>query len=188
MTETIGYQLTTPLVRACPVNANTSAFTAKTAGVLVEPTGNLVYQIADPGYGFRGRVRIFPIGMGSDEDAFSFRIWGWTRIGSGVSPGTLWIPGELGEYGAVLGTFAGVTASPVLNTELFADTITVVKEPVTTADVTNAGTTEIMSPANNTPAWIELRLHGVEKLEFDFDQTTNTPTMNLLLQFLGGPM
>lgn len=188
MSSKIGHQLTAPLVRACVTNANTSSFTAKTAAVIVEPSGNLVYPIAEPGFEFRGRVRIFPIGLGANNDAYSFRVWGWSRIGSGVSPGTLWVPAELGEYSCILGNFIGVALSPVLATEFFADTVAVVKEPVTTADVTNAGTTEIFSPANDTPGWIELRLRGVEKLEFDFDQTTNTPTCNLLLQFLGGPM
>lgn len=188
MSSKIGHQLTAPLVRALATNANTSSFTAKTAGVIVEPSGNLVFPVADPNFEFRSRVRIWPIGLGANNDAYSFRVFGWTRIGSGVAPGTFWFYSELGEYSCILGNFIGVAASPVLNTEFFADTVAVVKEPVTTADVTNAGTTEVFSPANDTPAWIELRLRGVEKLEFDFDQTTNTPTCNLLLQFLGGPM
>jgi len=189
MTPTIGYQLTAPLVRACPANAATSAFTAKTAATTTRPSGNLVYDLAPvlgAGAGFRARVRVFPIGVGAANDAFSLRVWGWSRIGSGDAPGTLWVPAELGEYACTLGAFTGVAGSPVLATELFADTITVVKEPTTVADTTNGGTTEIMSPVNDQPAWLELRLRGVELLEFDFDQTTNTPTMNCLLQFLGG--
>lgn len=191
MVETIGYQLVSPLVRACPVNANTSAFTAKTAGTTTRPAGNLVFDLAPilgAGGGFRARCRLFPIGVGSNDDAFSLRVWGWSRFdfGASGSAAPVWVPAELLEVSCTLGSFAGVAGGLVAATELFADTITMVKEPTLAADVTPAGTTEIMSPANDTPAWVEFRLRGVELLEFDFDQTTNTPTMNALLQFLGG--
>ena len=181
-------QLTSPLVRACAANATSSAFTAKTAATLTKPSGNLVFPIAEPGYSFRSRVRIYPIGLGASNDAYSMRVYGWSRIGSGASPNTLWIPALLGEFGVVLGAFVGVASSPVLATEQFADTITIVSEPTVAALTTNDGTTEVFSPTNDTPAWLELRLRGSELLEFDFDYTTNTPGMNALLQFLGGPM
>lgn len=184
-------QLTAPLVRACATNANSSGFTAKTAGVTTKPSGNLVYPIADPGYSFRSRVRVFPIGIGADGDAFSIRVWGWNRCGSGNDVGgIIWIPSILGEFTCTLSTFVGVAGSPVLNTERFADTLGLVAkigEPTTTANTTRDGLTELYSPENNTPAWVEFSLRGAELLEFDFDQTTNTPTMNALLQFLGGP-
>lgn len=190
MQTTVLVQSTRPMFRACPVNANSSGFTTKSAASVTRPTGNFVVPLVPDGPSFTipSRVRIWPIGLGSNDDAFSIRIWSWTRIGSGPSPGILWVPSELGEYSCTLGNFTGVAGSPVLNTEFFADTITVVSEPTTVANTTNAGTTEVFSPANDTPAWIELRLRGVELLEFDFDQTTNTPTMNALLEFLNGPM
>lgn len=186
----IGHQMTSPLVRALATNASSTGFTAKTAGVTTKPSGNLVYPIADPGYAFRSRVRIFPIGLGSDNDVFSLRVWGWSRCGSGNGEaGIIWIPAMLGEFACTISTFVGVAGSPVLATERFADTISIVAtvgEPTLTADVTRTGTTELYSPANDTPAWVELRLRGIELLEFDFDQTTGTPSCNCLLQFLGG--
>lgn len=186
----IGHQITAPFVRALATNASSSGFTAKTAGVTTKPSGNLVYPIADPSYAFRSRVRLMAIGVGSDNDVFALRVWGWSRVGSGNGPaGIIWVPAMLGEITCTLSTFVGVASSPVLNTERFADTMALVAtvgEPTVTADVTRTGTTEVYSPANNTPAWVEFRLRGVELLELDFDQTTGTPTMNALLQFLGG--
>lgn len=191
-------QLTAPLVRACATNASSTGFTAKTAGVTTKPSGNLVYPVAEIGYEFRSRMRLWPIGVGSENDAFSIRIWGWNRSGSGNGAGgIIWLASILGEFSCTLGKYVGVANSPVLATERFADTITVVSEPTTrdgeltpstdAETFTTQGTTEIFSPANDTPGWVELRLRGAELLEFDFDQTTGTPTMNALLQFLGGP-
>lgn len=184
------YQNARPLKRALAANANSSAFTAKAAmSTGARPTGNLLYPLCDSaGELIPARLRLYAIGLGSDNDAFSFRVYGWSRIGAGPDLAVGWLPALLGEYGCVVSTFVGVAASPVLDTERFADTFTIVSEPTITADVTRAGTTELYSPANNTPGWIEIRTHGVEMLEFDFDQTTGTPTMNLLLQQLTGPM
>lgn len=174
------------MAKAMATNANTSAFTAKTALVKTRPSGNLVTELAPTSGGkVPARVRIFPYGLGSNNDAFSMRVWGWTQLGPTSAP--LWLPAALGEFACTISAFSGVAGGNVLNTELFADTITVVAtvgEPTITADVTRAGTAVVFSPANDTPAWVEISLRGIELLEFDWDQTTNTPTMNALLQFL----
>ena len=184
MTPTIGYQLTDPGVRALAANANTSAFTAKTAATTTRPSGNLVYDlggILGAGGGFRARCKLTPFGAGSANDTFSLRVYGWSRVVSADKPDLYW-PQILLEIACTLGAMTGVAGGPVLDTELFVDTITVVTEE----KVGTVGQTTVMSPANDTPAFAEFRLHGAELLEFDFDQTLNSPTMNALLQFLGG--
>jgi len=175
-----------PLQKACAANANTSAFTAKTAAVLTVPSGNLVGQIANvDGGGGRvpNRIRIYPYGLGANNDGFALRLWAWYR---GHNPDT-WYPSILTQINCTMGSFTGIAGGQVLNTEFFVDTISLVAligEPTYTADVTRFGRVELYTPANDTPAWVELDLRSAELLEWDFDQTTNTPTMNALYQLV----
>lgn len=174
-----------PWRKALAANASTSSFAAKVA-TLTEPSGDGVASLTTvPGGEVPCHVLLLPYGLGADDDAFSLRLVGWRRIGSGPYPGVLWVPTTLAELSCTISTSVGVAAAPVINTERFADTITIVAnmEPTTTADTTRMGTFTIFSPANNTPAWAMIPTQGVEKLEFLFDQTTNTPTMNCLIAF-----
>lgn len=182
-----------PLVKAMAANATSSGFTAKTAMRSAIPSGNTVFPLASQAGGggiTPDRVRIYPYGLGASNDVFSMRIFGWNRlnaVGGTVTKRTVWLPAQIGEFACTLSTFAGLADSPVLNTELFCDTITVVAtvgEPTYTAATTNGGTTMRYSPANDMPGWIEIPVGAFEFLEFDWDQTTNTPEMNALLQFL----
>lgn len=186
MIETIGYQQVSPLVRACAVNADSSAFTAKTAGTTARPSGNLVFDLSPilgANGGFRARCRLFPIAgsPAASNDTFALRVWGWNRVNDPALP-ALYVPSILLEIACTVGAMTGVAGSAVLDTELFVDTITLTTEE----KVGTVGQTTVLSPANDTPAFAEFRLHGAELLEFDFDQTLNSPTMNALLQFLGG--
>lgn len=173
-----------PLVKAFTTNLNSSAFTKKVAKT-TKPSGNGVLELG-PG-AVPAFVRIFPYGLGADNDVFSLRVTGWHRVGSGPTPGTLWFAETLLEVTCTISTFVGVVGSPVLATERFADTIATVAtvgEPTRQADVTRSGTVAVFSPANDTPGWVVMRTYGCELLEFDIDQTTNTPPANALLQFL----
>lgn len=126
---------------------------------------------------------VMPFGLGAALDAFAVRCIGWKRIGSDPNL-TLWVPFILGTFGTVLGTTTGVAGAPVINTEKFADTITIVNEPTITADVTREGTTKIFSPTGNLPGWFYVPLRGCEKIELCFQNTTNTPTKNALVSFI----
>lgn len=126
---------------------------------------------------------IIPYGLGADNDAFSLSVIGWKKIGTDPNL-TLWVPFLLGSYSTIISASVGVAGSPVINTERFADTITIVTEPTQTADVTRSGTTQIYSPTNNTPGWIRVPLRGCSKLELTFANVTNTPTKNALVSFL----
>lgn len=173
--------------KALLTNATTSSFPSK-VNTITEPTNDGVIDLR------KGAVNaavpqnmiVLPYGLGADEDAFSLRIIGWRHLGEGPgqgNPNWIWAPTTLVEVACVLGTSVGVAGAQVLNTEAFADTITIVSEPTLTANTTRQGTVLVYNPANNTNAWLKLTLDGYEKVEFTFDQTTNTPTMNCLVSF-----
>lgn len=181
-----------PLKKAMLANSTATGFTAKTALRSTAPSGNTVMPVAAPGGGGQTpkRMRIYPYGLGASNDVFSMRVFGWYRYNreSGtVGKTTLWMPAQIGEFSCTLGTFAGLADSPVLNTELFCDTISIVAtvgEATYTANTTRTGTAMLYSPANDMPAWVEIPIGAPEFLEFDWDQTTNTPEMNAFIEFI----
>lgn len=176
-----GYQ------KALATNSSDSSFTSKVP-TLTEPANDGVLHLGGAKGGPYGGtipqwMLCLPYGLGADNDAFSIRAIGWRRIvGRTSSEKTLWIPTTLCELSATISGAVGVAGAPVLNTERFADTLTIVAEPTLTADVTS-GSVIVFSQANDTPAWFAVELRGCEKVEFTFDQTTNTPTMNALVGF-----
>lgn len=180
------YDLSRNFTKALATNANTSSFASKIPTV-TEPSGDGIHDIRGPGLEVPQRILLLPYGLGSDNDVFDMRLIGWKRIyvDSKTKP-TLWVPMVLAGLSATISAAVGVANSPVLNTERFADTITVTSgyEPDTTADTTNNGTFVIQSPTNDLVAWAIVNLYGVEKIEFTFDQTTNTPTCNCLFALL----
>lgn len=179
-------QLSRPFAKAWAANANTSSFASKIP-TITEPTNDGVVNLT-AGYSAGGitpiTMMVLPYGLGADEDAFDMRIIGWRHIGPAAPAIPLWVPTILGQFSCTLGTAAGVAGAPVLNTELFADTITVGSEPTITADVTRFGTVRVYSPTANLVAYLIIQVYGCEKVEFSFDQTTNTPTMNCLIALL----
>jgi hypothetical protein len=151
---------------------------------LALPSGNLVNNIAQsPNSPVCDRIRIYPYGLGADNDTFDLRLWGWYR---GKNPDTFF-PVTLLQCSCTISAFTGVAGGQVLDTERFADTISLtalIGEATVTANTTRTGTVELYTPANNTPAYVEVPLRGVELIEWDFDQTLNTPTMNALYQLI----
>lgn len=126
---------------------------------------------------------IVPYGLGAALDAFDMRVIGWKKIGTDPNL-TLRVPFILGSYTCTLCTAVGVAGSPVLATEHFCDTITIISEPTVTADVTRGGTTHVYSPTGNLLAWVRVPLRGCEQIEVTFANRTNTPTKNALVSFL----
>lgn len=183
-TENLAYDLHRTAARALTTNSSASSFASKVYTV-TEPSGNGIVELIRDGGGLvPQRVKLWPIGLGSENDAFSLRIIGWEKIGQGAAPATGWIPTIVAELACIVGTAVGVASSPVLNTERFADTITIVTEPTITAATTRQGTVELTSPTNDLIAHAKVWIEGFHKLEFTFDQTTGTPTMNVLFAFL----
>lgn len=175
-----------PGKRVLAANANTSSFASKVP-TITEPTNDGVLDLLNAGTGVivPQYLKLWPIGLSANDDAYSMRVIGWTRIGSGPNAGTLWYPTVLCELACIMGSTTGVAGSPVLNTEFFCDVITVVTQGVIAgtdnALATTFGNIEITSPGNDLIAYALIPTMGFEKLEFQFDQTTNTPTMNVLV-------
>lgn len=180
------------LQKALAANANSSGFTAKTAtlagGTGVSAPNSSAILVASPetGGGFVPTwIRLYPYGLGSDNDVFSLRLWGWWHLGSGTDNNKMWMPSILTEISCTISAFTGYAGGLVLNTERFADTISLVAnvgEYSITAVTTRIGTVQLFSPQNDTPACAQVPLRGCEYIEFDWDQTTGTPTTNCLYQ------
>lgn len=170
---------------------NQSGFTTK-AATFTRPSGNGIIDLIRNGatklvpWG----IKLWPLGQGSANDVYSLRVWGWNRVGAGSTSGkeTIYFPTILGEFSCTLSAFTGLASGPVLNTDLFCDTITPVAarnpDMVIAAGTALQSELRIMSPANDTPGFIVMPIFGAELLEFEQDQTTNTPTMNCLYSLL----
>ena len=194
-------EMISPVRRSLTANSNSSSFPSKVPTV-TEPANDGVIHLTDPraSSGFRPkRIKLWPIGLGSNNDGFSMRVIGWTRAITNTETNltyqAIWIPSILAEVTCLMGNVTGVASSPVLDTELFCDTITIVAArqrfysdlgtvDATTTGPAGRGSVEILSPTNDTPGYLVVAVSGFEKLEFTFDQTTNTPTMNVLHAYL----
>lgn len=182
-----GYHLSRVVRRALATNANTSSFASKVP-TIAEPTNDGVLNLTADGLFVAKKIKLWPIGLGSNNDAFSMRVLGWHVCLLDGSK-NLWFPTPIGEFACTIsGTAIGVAGSAVLATEMFADTITPVATKIRDR-VIGAGTAvnsnyEIESPTDDTIAHIIMPIMGFQKLEFQFDQTTNTPTMNVLYSFV----
>ena len=186
------YNFSRPLKRAFATNQNQTAFTAKTP-LFAKPTSDGVVDIGRDGGLVPRAILVIPVGAGSAADAYSLRIWGWKQVlgagnkaDGGGTPHNIWIPVRIAELGVVLGTGTGIANGVVPATELFADTVTIIAtgEGVITADTTNQGTIVRYSPASNITAFAVVPNPGYDLIEFDSDQTTNTPTVNVLYSLL----
>jgi hypothetical protein len=180
---------TRPFQRALAANANTSSFASKIP-TITEPTNDGVLNLVSSGVQVPKWIMLMPIGLGANNDGFSMRVLGWRHIGGNTETAAarLWIPGIVAEYACTLGNVTGIASSPVLNTEFFCDTIAPVA--ARQADCTIAAGTavqtlyQVISPVNDTPGYALIPIFAWEKIEFQFDQTTNTPTMNVLYAFM----
>lgn len=174
--------------KAFAANKVATAFTAKVPTV-TKPINDGIIDLNKDGIIYPWNLKILPYGLGSANDVYSLRMWGWSRIHASDPLKTLWVPAMIGEWVCTLGATTGVAGSPVLNTELFCDTIAPVALMVSDYKI-GAGTSvhsemRLFTPANDTPAHIVMPVDGWEMIEFDGDQTTNTPEMNALIALLG---
>ena len=181
----MGLHSARPATRWCTTNLNTSSFGAL-AATITKPSGNGILELTSIRTGaVPCRMKLAFVGVGSDNDVYSARFTGWVRIGT-AETGALWLPFPFLEVAATLGTLAGLGTEIVPSTERFADTITIVTERTLTSDVTREGTVEVYSPANNTIAHIIVEPGDFELIQVQEDQTTGTPTANVLVSLMGG--
>jgi hypothetical protein len=144
-----------------------------------------VYDIGLDSSNIPPSIKLMLVGVGSDNDAFSIRIQGWERV---VTPDAnavdLWVPTILAELGCILGAKTGATGGIVPATERFADTITVIAARqsvvygLNASDVVSRGSVVVFSPTNDLIAYAIVPTFGCPLIQFQFDDTTNTPTMN----------
>lgn len=180
-------QTANPFRRALATNSSDANFVSK-AATITEPTNDGVLTLVPSSGGlFPERLELIPFGVSAANDTFSMRVLGWSPVLLDTKT-TLWVPVTLGEFACTLGAMTGVAGAAVLNTELFVDTITMVaarnEDRVIGAGTAVNSDTYVNSPANDTPAHIRLRISGYQKVEFIFDQTLNTPTMNTLYRYI----
>ena len=170
-----------PFKKARATNATNTSFPSKVL-TTTEPSGDGVHDIVPIEGGISPcKVLVVPYGTGDANDVFDMRIIGWRPLVREAQNVLLWVPTILASLTCTLGAGTGVAGTPVLNTALIVDTITILSEPSVTADTTRQGLVEVYSPANDTLAWAELDLRGSYKIEFTFDATTGDPTgMNAL--------
>lgn len=158
-----------PARRAFTVNSTQSGGFAASAPTITEPSGDGVFNLVENGQGLAPCfVYVSPFGTDAANETFALRIIGWKRIEAVPGSPFLFWPITLVELTCTLSAAVGVAGAPVIATEFFCDTLAIVSnsEPVMTADVTNSGTVIYSSPANDTPAFAKVDLHGVEKVQF----------------------
>ncbi len=129
-------------------------------------------------------------GPGSDNGSFNFRLWAadWAVAGGGRERGhlELWL---MGTGTATLSTLQGITGGQVvLATERIADTLTWTKSsesstpkgPMTKKETQySEGTSDVYSPADNTPARLILPTLGrASALVMEVTSRTNVTTGN----------
>lgn len=177
-------QIARALRRGLAANSTATGFTAK-APVLIKPSNDGVIDLTLEGATVPELLKLWAVGVGASNDGFSVRLIGWQSVLHATDAAKrLWIPQTIAELACLLGTLTGTGAGVVPSTEKFVDTMTIVKEGVTTALTTNDGNIVRYNPADDTMAFAIIPLQGFELIEFDFDQTTNTPTMNVLYGLL----
>lgn len=131
-----------------------------------QATSAAVIQFGSGGPYSQNGIFIKPYGVGADNNTFSMRLIMWTQIlqQDGDPTVTVWDPTDLFEVQCTLSaTLVGVAGKVVVDTDLFADTITITGATA----IANVNVT-INSPANNRPAYILVDGLGGKLLEAVF--------------------
>lgn len=154
--------------------ANMSGSLAALAATTTRPTQG-VLQRPSPGGWTPGGLFLVPIGVGADNDVYSLQVVAWRSVGS------LWVPTIIFETPTVtLCTFVGVNSTPVTASERFADTIA---DPAAGKGTKNT-TCWIGTPADNTPAHINLDVEGAELVQVRIGSASGAITGNALYAWL----
>lgn len=121
-------------------------------------------------------------GKGADNDTAAFRVYGVRQINTQRAPNVanpLYVPELILEGTCTFSTIVGVAASPVLNTERFADTIAVTT-PATTARPAADYVLCNSVTANITPATVAIANRGYLNYYIVFDLTGTSTEVNAL--------
>ena len=139
--------------KAFTTNSTATSFGALNEQV-DEPSGDGIIKVDGNISGFvSSQLRVIPFGDDAANETFSGRITHWAKS----QADNVWIPTELLTFAATLG------AATLVNTEFFADTIT-----LTTGLTTD---TTLVSNADDLRAWFLLDLMGAQLIQFQVDLT-----------------
>lgn len=143
-------------------------------------TGASAIDIENLGTGAAVQNSVFvkPYAIGNDDVTFSIRTWIWTPTAPVPSvPGSnttiLFDPTMLCELSCIASTVVGVAGRDVLNTERFADTMTL------TAGNSNVSV-EFLSNTSNLAGWFRVDIMGPFWLDFDFTTGGSATSCNCL--------
>lgn len=151
-------------VKLLTTNATDANFASKVP-TATEPTGAGALDLPRGGGGqVRENLLLLFFGVGADNTTFDARVIGWRKVS------TLWMPVTLCEVSCTLSAVVGVAGQPVVDTERFADTITV-----------NKGLGAVYTPtADAQAAMLLVASEGCAKVEVIFDMTGATSGNALL--------
>lgn len=176
--------LARPLRRGLAANSTATVFPAR-APVTVRPTNDGVIDLTQEGDLVPRFMKLWAIGVGSDNDAFSVRVIGWSLLLDTGTKQSVWFPSPIAELAYILGASAGLGTTVIPSTELIADTVTIVHEGQLSDDTTLfQGEIVRYNPADDTVGWAQVPIYGFQMVEFLFSNTTNTPTKNVLYSLL----
>lgn len=163
--------------------ANTNGSFATKIDTLTKPSGTNVLDLSnglDLATVVDNNLLIHPFGIGADNDTFDFRVWGWATIfdkSLNEAKRKLWHPILLAGFSVTLNSSQpGIVGAPVINTEYYADTITL-RATEGTANVSN----EIVS-APGVSAYVVLDARGFYLIEFEFDMTGTSTSGSVLVK------
>lgn len=132
-----------------PANASAPAI----AAAATTPSGSSVIS-PQPLTGWSNRwLKLLPFGSGADNATSTLQILGWHCVDN------LWVPTILFEAVCTLSTFVGLSGQSVTNNERFADTVGTPAKGTLNTDCI------VLSPADNTPAQVQLDCKGSQLVE-----------------------
>ncbi len=161
------------MTKARTTNSTDTNFPSK-VDTLTRPSGGGVVEVNRGGGGgvVPNVCRARPYALGANNDTFNMRVIGWDKLQ--VSQGVFqYTPQVLVEFACTCGNITGVAGGYVLNTEFWADTISL------TYGNANVSV-DIVSPANDLPAHAVFDIKAFQMIEFIFDLGTTPTSMNCL--------
>lgn len=154
-------------------DTNASAFAARVA-TSTRPSGVGVFDISNNGNVTTNALRVQFFGAGSATNTFKCRILGWNKTPRGSAANDIYTYCTLTEVTVTLGTATGVNGTPIVATNLFADSISLATGFNDDVDVS------ITAPGTNVPAHLIVDTKGCELIEFLFHRNSSATDCNAL--------
>jgi hypothetical protein len=144
--------------KAFPVNDTSTSFTQRDSQKAVPSAAGVIPTGITSNRTFN-TLLVSPYAVGANNTGFRMRLTGWRAVARGEAT-ELWVASHLADVDCTLGTCNGVAAAAVLDTELFADTLSQIN-----------GTTamELISPANDEVASLAVDTKGLQYIQFAVD-------------------